>query len=151
MPFSVKISSHRCKFSASHFLFNHEKCSRLHGHNYDVQFEIIGDLDEHFFVVDFFEVKKRVSEIVDNLDHAVLIAQESKFIKISKEKGQIKVDFNQKHYEFPEVDVRLLPLPATTAEMLAKYLYDKLKPQFPQYKMKVEVGESEGSIASYTE
>lgn len=151
MPFSVKISSQRCKFSASHFLYNHEKCSRLHGHNYDVQFEIIGDLDEHFFVVDFFEVKKRVSEIVDNLDHAVLIAQESKFIKITKEKGQIKVDFNQKHYEFPEVDVRLLPLPATTAECLAKYFYDKLKPQFPKYKMKVDVGESEGSVASYTE
>ena len=90
-------------------------------------------------------------QIVDFLDHAVLLPENSPEMQIVKEDGQIKVDFNNKHYEFPEMDVRLLPIEASTAELLAKYIYDQLKVNFQAYQLRVEVGESEGSVAIYTE
>src|SRR5271157_2648024 len=147
MGFTVRLSDPKCKFSASHFLFNHEKCSRLHGHNYMVNVEVIGPLNDQHLVVDFFDLKARTMEILDGLDHAILLAELSPEMNIVREQGQVKVDFNEKHYEFPEIDVRFLPIEATTAELLAKYIHDQLKPNFMEYQLRVEVGETEGSIA----
>ena len=42
MVYSVRVADPRNKFSASHFLFEHDKCSRLHGHNYHVAVELAG-------------------------------------------------------------------------------------------------------------
>ena len=114
MVYSIRVSDPRCKFSASHFLYQHDKCSRLHGHNYTLVVEISGDLDEHFYVIDFYELKTKMIEITNTLDHAVLLPEKSEKIKIEKFEidgyVSVKVDFNGKHYEFPGVDVRLLPI-----------------------------------------
>lgn len=151
MVYSVRVSDPRCNFSAAHFLFQHDKCSRIHGHNYFINTEISGKLNENFFVVDFFIIKSKLIEIASELDHAILLPAKSHNIKITKRNAQLLVDFNGKHYEFPEIDVRLLPIEATTAELLAKYVHDKLKENFKDYKLKVELGESEGSVAIYSE
>ena len=151
MGFSVRISDARCKFAAAHFLYQHDKCSRLHGHNYIVNAELKGKLNEKFFVVDFFDVKSKLMEITNHLDHHLLIPKDSEDIHIIQEtpNSQIRVNFNGKHYEFPPEDVCLLPLKATTAELLAEYIHRKMKLSFPTYRLKVEVGESKGSIAIY--
>ena len=153
MAFSVRISDPRCKFAAAHFLYQHDKCSRLHGHNYIVNVELTGELNDKSFVVDFFEVKSKLIAITNRLDHHLLIPAESREIQITQETpdSQIHVEFNGKHYEFPPEDVILLPLVATTAELLAQYIYLEMHPEFPLFKLKVEVGESEGSIAIYEE
>jgi len=151
MPYTIRLADPKCKFSASHFLYQHEKCSRLHGHNYSIDVEITGELNENFFVIDFFVLKKAVLEIADELDHAILIPKESETMQISEHGTQLKIDFNGKHYEFPKSDVRLLPIKATTAELLAKFIHDRLKKTFPQFHMKIFVAESEGSTAIYQE
>ncbi len=155
MPYTVRISDPRCKFSASHFLYEHDKCSRLHGHNYAVNAEVSGELNENFFVVDFYELKSELFAIIEELDHAILIPSLSKNIVVEKfEKGnlnQIKVQFNGKYYEFPSQDVRLLPIQATTAELLSNLIHSKLKKKFQNFKLCIEVAESDGSIARYSE
>ena len=50
----------------------------------------------------------------------------------------------------PKIDVFLMPIKATTAELLAKYIYDCLNKEFSSFHYKVEVGESSGSIAIYS-
>ena len=57
--FTVRLSDPKCKFSASHFLYNHEKCSRLHGHNYLVDVEVTCPLNDQYLVVDFFETEDK--------------------------------------------------------------------------------------------
>ncbi|MHA1500029.1 MAG: 6-carboxytetrahydropterin synthase, partial [Promethearchaeota archaeon] len=52
---------------------------------------------------------------------------------------------------FPRSDVCFLPLAATTSELLAKYIYDKLKEIYRDKKIVVKVGESKSSMASYEE
>ncbi len=132
-------------------MYLHYKCSRLHGHNYVVNVELKGELNEKFFVVDFFDVKSKLMEITNRLDHRLLIPKDSEDIRIVQEtpNSQIRVNFNGKHYEFPPEDVYLLPLKATTAELLAQYIHRKMKLCFPTHQVKVEVGESKGSIAIY--
>jgi len=151
MGFKIIVNESKVKFSACHFLKEHIKCSRLHGHNYYVSVEVSDKLDSNYFVVDFMELTKKLKELVEPLDHFILIPTESEEIKIKEDKESIEVITPTKRYVFPRVDVCLLPMPATTSELLAKYLHDKLKEIYKEKKLVVKVGESKSSMASYKE
>jgi len=151
MKYKVIVNESKVKFSACHFLKEHYKCSRLHGHNYYVSVEISDSLDENYFVVDFMELTKVLKEIVEPLDHYILIPTEAKDISIKKEEDSVEIMTPSKRYVFPLSDVCFLPLPATTSELLAKYIHDKLKSIYINKKIVVKVGESKSSIAIYEE
>jgi len=151
MGFKVIVNESKVKFSACHFLKEHFKCSRLHGHNYYVSIEVSDNLDDNYFVVDFMELNKKLKLIIEPMDHYILIPTESKDIKIREEQGSVEVITPTKRYVFPRSDVCFLPLPATTSELLAKYIYDKLKEIYKDKKIVVKVGESKSSMASYEE
>jgi 6-pyruvoyltetrahydropterin/6-carboxytetrahydropterin synthase len=101
-------------------------------------------------VLDFKEVKDRVSDLCDSLDHTILIPTSSPTLKIVENEGQIEVRSAGKFYSFPKEDCKLLPIKATTAEELARHVYMELKKTLPLLK-KAYVSESEGSIAFYSE
>ena len=58
-------------FAAGHALRNYRgKCENVHGHNYRCQVTLEGEqLDSIGLLVDFVEVKKLMSKVVDRLDH----------------------------------------------------------------------------------
>ncbi len=63
------------RFEAAHTLSaapQGHKCRRLHGHSYRVDIHVTGPVDEHGWVMDFGEVKRRVEPIIDRLDHHLL-------------------------------------------------------------------------------
>lgn len=151
MGYKVIVNESKVKFSASHFLKEHFKCSRLHGHNYYVSVEVSDNLDENYFVVDFIDLNAKLKEIIEPMDHYVLIPTEAEEIKIKKDQDSVEITTPTKRYVFPLVDVCFLPLPATTSELLAKYIHDKLKELYKGKKIVVKVGESKSSIASYEE
>ncbi|MBY9005130.1 MAG: 6-carboxytetrahydropterin synthase [Candidatus Lokiarchaeota archaeon] len=151
MGYKIIVNDTKVKFSACHFLKEHPKCSRLHGHNYYVSVEMSADLDENFFVVDFMELKEKLKQIIEPLDHYILVPTKSKEIKVTEMGDSIEVIMSSKKYVFPKTDVCLLPLPATTSEILAKFIYDKLKNIYKSKRITVKVGESKGSVASYEE
>jgi len=68
------------KFSAAHILGNPEcdkewnqgmygKCCNLHGHTWDVHFEVVGNVDEKSGMIVNFNVLK---DIIDGLDHNLI-------------------------------------------------------------------------------
>lgn len=63
-------------FEAAHYLPNvptGHKCGRLHGHSFKFLVEIGGEVDEHTgFIVDFGDVKKKLSDMYEELDHHYL-------------------------------------------------------------------------------
>ncbi len=85
-------------FAAGHALRNYYgKCENVHGHNYRVRITIEGErLNSTGLLVDFVEVKRLMSTVVDYLDH--------RFIN-----------------ELPPFDV-LNP----SAENMARYFYDEV-------------------------
>ncbi len=149
MGFKVIVESTDIKFSASHFLKHPLQCTRLHGHNYYVYVEISDNLDENHFVVDFTHLKENLRSIVKPMDHYVLIPTESDELEIREEKDSVEVMTSKKRYVFPREDIFFLPLPATTSELLAKYIHDKMKEIYKNKKILVRVGESKSTMAVF--
>lgn len=58
------------RISAGHRLMHHDgKCSRPHGHNYEISVEICGEVTEEGWVVD----KGDITEVIDEWDHRFLL------------------------------------------------------------------------------
>ncbi|MFX1498363.1 MAG: 6-pyruvoyl tetrahydropterin synthase family protein [Promethearchaeota archaeon] len=149
MGYKVIINSNRIKFSACHFLKEPLKCSRLHGHNYYVSVELEAELDENYFVEDFIKLKKIIKEVVKQLDHFILIPNESSDFKMKKNLDSLEIQALNKRYVFPLSEVVFLPIPATTSELLAKYIYEKIKEHYKNKKLTVKLEESKDTMAIY--
>lgn len=150
MTHKVEINSNIIKFSACHFLKEPRKCSRLHGHNYYVSVEITSDLDPNFFVVDFIELKKELKSIVKPLDHFILIPEMSEDLEIQIWESNVNISTKSgKKYTFPLSEVKFLPLPETTSELLAKYIHDQIKLKYKDKKVMVRLEESRSTSAIY--
>ena len=90
-----------------------------------------------------------MESIVEPLNHYVLIPTESDDIKIREDKDSVEIIAYNKRYVLPRTDVFFIPLPATTSELLAKYIHDKLKEIYENKKILVRVGESKSTSAEY--
>ena len=146
----LAINDPKLNFSSSHFIVDHERCERLHGHNYRVRAEVTGALLDSFMVMDFKEIKDRINAVCERLDHKVLLPKNSSSLVIKEKSGQLEVKTHSKFYSLPKEDCVLLPIKATTAEELARYVFRELKKSLPQLR-KIYVAESEGSTAFYSE
>lgn len=155
-PYEVRVSKDYLVFAAGHFITYGGQCERLHGHNYRVSAVVAGDVDENHYVFDFVELKAIMREIIKELDHKMLLPEHNPALKIGEDGDSISVRYEERRYLFPRQDVVLLPVPNTTAEMLAKYLAGQLREVLSGRRarltgMAVEVEESFGQSAWYRE
>jgi 6-pyruvoyltetrahydropterin/6-carboxytetrahydropterin synthase len=151
MSYKIIVDGNMHKFSSAHFVIGHDKCGRIHGHNFHVAVEISGPLDSQYFVIDFIDVKNAIKAEVDKLDHRILIPVSAKSLTLKESKDSIEFSFLGKKYMVPREDACLLPLPAITSELLAKHFHDALSQKFKGYKIKVRIGETSASFAEYGE
>lgn len=74
MPVSVSKSF---RFEAAHRLPWYDgACRHLHGHSYELIVELLGEPDGRGMVADFKAIKRLVAPLVDQWDHALLVAVE---------------------------------------------------------------------------
>lgn len=114
-------------FDAAHLLPGHKgKCANLHGHTWMVEIEATStELDEKGMVLDFFDLKETLNEVISKFDH--------RFIN-----------------EIKPFDV--IP---PTSENLAKYIFDELFSRIKTLSRSVAlssvtVSESRHSSATYS-
>lgn len=125
--FRVRLEKDYLVFSAAHFItFNGNVCERLHGHNYRVFAEVAGDLDENQYVVDFIALRDILKRLVDELDHHVLLPQNHRAIRVRSGEREVEATFADRRWVFPKEDCVILPVENTTAELLARYLGERL-------------------------
>ena len=110
-------------FDAAHYLRNYQgSCERLHGHTYKVQLVLrSAELDETGIAADFREVKTALREAVAALDHQCL----------------------NDLVPFAEIN--------PSAENLARYLFDSLRPALSVSLHRVTVWETPTTSATYFE
>jgi len=155
--YKVVVEKDYLVFAAGHFITYGDLCEALHGHNYRARVELEGELDENSYVFDFVTLKRIMRRLVDEIDHKMLLPLNNRFLELREADGEIEVRYRDRRYVFPRDDVVLLPIPNTTAEMLACYLADRLKTELVQYgtanltALAVEVEESFGQSAWYRE
>lgn len=106
-------------FSAAHFLPGHEKCGKMHGHNYKVTVRLNGTFERlsNGMVIDFSDLKQIVNATISGLDHTCL--NES------------------------------LPFEYPTAELISKFIYDKLERGLKARMHSVTVQETDDCRVTY--
>ena len=134
------------RFSSAHIIPEYEKCGRLHGHTYAVHIKIGGKPDNKGIIMDFSQIKDTLRQIVNELDHKILIPEKNTVAKIKKDKDSINVNSLGKHYVFPISDCILLPIISTSAENLAGYFLKRIIKEisFPKEINSIEIGVDEG-------
>ncbi|HEX4132787.1 MAG TPA: 6-pyruvoyl tetrahydropterin synthase family protein [Pirellulales bacterium] len=125
--YQVRVTKDYLVFSAAHFItYAGNICERLHGHNYRVAAEVSGPLDENHYVVDFIALRDALKAICDELDHHVLLPTQHPTIKVVADADSVEARFEDRRWVFPRGDCILLPVPNTTAEMLARHIGRRL-------------------------
>jgi 6-pyruvoyltetrahydropterin/6-carboxytetrahydropterin synthase len=154
--FQVRVSKDYLVFCSGHFIsYEGDKCERLHGHNYRAAVEVEGGLDENFYVFDFITLKKRAKLITDELDHRMMLPTKNRVILLEESARSIRVGYKDREWLFPRDDCVLLPIENTTAELLARYIGERLREDlrhtcnYVPAVLRVEVEESFGQSATY--
>jgi len=106
------------------------KCKNIHGHSYKMMVELDGELDKNGMVLDYYELKKIVNPIIENLDHAFMVNENDKPVIEFLEKldsKRVKVKFE------------------STVENITRYFLNEIKKHnLPEniHKLKVRVCET---------
>jgi 6-pyruvoyltetrahydropterin/6-carboxytetrahydropterin synthase len=155
--FKVRVTKDHLVFCSGHFIsYEGDRCERLHGHNYRTTVEIEGNLDENHYVFDFVALKNRTKAITDELDHRMLLATRNPLIAVEEGPRGVHVRYRDREWLFPGDDCVLLPIENTTAELLARYIAERLaddlarRYQFTPTVLRVEVEENIGQSATCT-
>jgi 6-pyruvoyltetrahydropterin/6-carboxytetrahydropterin synthase len=155
--FKVSVTKDHLVFASGHFIsYEGDRCERLHGHNYRATVEIEADLDpKSWYVFDFIALKRHTKEIVDELDHRMMLPTKNPVIRLDEAGTGIRVRYKDREWLFPRADCVLLPIENTTAELLARYIGERLREElkktygFVADVLRVEVEENVGQSATY--
>jgi 6-pyruvoyltetrahydropterin/6-carboxytetrahydropterin synthase len=154
--FKVRVTKDTLVFCSGHFIsYEGDKCERLHGHNYRATIEIEGGLDENHYVFDFIALKHRTRALTDELDHRMLLPTRNPHVRVEAGPRSVHVRYRDREWLFPREDCVLLPIENTTAELLARYLAQRLlnelrrQHNYQPEVLRVEVEENVGQSAVY--
>lgn len=154
---SVRVTKDTLVFSAAHFItFNRTICERIHGHNWRVEAEIEGPLDENHYVYDFIALRDGLQALVQELDHRVLLPDRHPMIHVtvSDNEREVTAKFEDRRWVFPREDCVILPIENTTAELISRWIGQtlilrlKLKEQHGLTRLRVSVEENFGQWAN---
>jgi 6-pyruvoyltetrahydropterin/6-carboxytetrahydropterin synthase len=154
--FKVRVTKDHLVFSSGHFIsYEGDKCERLHGHNYRTAVEVEGELDENSYVFDFIALKNRTKVITDELDHRMLLPTKNERIRVEAGPKSVHVRYGDREWLFPRGDCVLMPIENTTAELLARYVGQRLLEDLRRHHayepkiLKVEIEENTGQSATF--
>jgi 6-pyruvoyl-tetrahydropterin synthase len=154
--FSIHVAKENLKFSAAHFIAYPGFREPLHGHNYQVGVKVEGHLATTGYVLDFGLIKRLTKQIVDRLDERTIIPSSSDCLEIRHQNGQVSVTYEGDNFLFPANDVALLPIVHSSAEELARFIWNELSDELVKrgafddvIAMEVSVAEGPGQAAIY--
>ena len=122
------------RISAGHRLLHHDgKCSRPHGHNYEITVEVTGELTEEGWVVD----KGDITGIISEWDHMFLLEAGDPLVEAFETSG--------------DGDATVVLEDPPTAEVMSVVLERRMLDAFPDTvsDVSVEVRETSELCASY--
>ncbi len=154
--FAIHVAKENLKFSAAHFIAYPGFREPLHGHNYQVGIRVSGGLSSSGYVLDFGLVKKLTREIVERLDERTLIPARSDCLSIEEMGEQVRIRYEGDEFILPRKDVCLLPIVHSSAEELARLIWEELRSALRTNRaldgvtaLEVAVAEGPGQAAIY--
>jgi 6-pyruvoyltetrahydropterin/6-carboxytetrahydropterin synthase len=121
--FAIRLDHPSLYFSAAHFIsLSSTETESLHGHNYFTTCTIEGPLNEEQYVLDFLAVRGMLAEVLETLDHRILLPDRHPRLQLKTESGEIEVRMENRRWVFPHDEVLLLPVENTTTEKIAQWI-----------------------------
>jgi 6-pyruvoyltetrahydropterin/6-carboxytetrahydropterin synthase len=154
--FVLRLAKEDFKFSVAHFtVFSEAVAEDLHGHNYRVRVEIVGDaLDRLGLLLDLRGVKSEIRRLCAELDSRTLVPERCDLVRVVAVDGDgLEVRFGPRVYRLPRAEVRLLPIRNTSIEELALWFWRQLEPTLAGgvvSELRVEVEETAGQSCVYS-
>lgn len=116
--------------------FHNGVCKNIHGHSYQMRVEIEGEIDSNGMIMDYYDMDTILAPLISKLDHSFCVNDDDTImLNFLKEN-------NFKYYVIPST---------TTAENLAQYILDNVKPEFQKFKnlnkIKIRVNETDDVFA----
>jgi 6-pyruvoyltetrahydropterin/6-carboxytetrahydropterin synthase len=124
--YAVRIHPGELHFNAAHFITFNRTCENLHGHNFHVRLEARGDNGEDAFVIDFVLLNRLGAAICRELHDGVLLPANGDEVELTEHDGLVTASSYGKRFTIPKESAIILPLPNTTAEMLAYHIGERL-------------------------
>ena len=156
--YAIRLDKAEFTFCAAHFItYAGDVCEPVHGHNYRVAVEANGPLDENSYVLDFIATRDSLAAITRELDHRMLLPTGHSLIRVEEAIGplggaEVVATFRDRRWVFPKSDCVLLPLANTTAELLARWIGERLLADLTERgeptptRLVVEVDECDGQV-----
>ena len=146
--FSIHVAKENLKFSAAHFIAYPGFREPLHGHNYQVGVYVEGRLANTGYVIDFGLIKKLTKEIVDRFDERTLVPANSDCLAIDAPAGgPVRIRYENDEFVIPAADACLVPIVHSSAEELARHIWDELAAALGARGALAEVTAMEVSVA----
>lgn len=106
------------------------------GESWQVDIELVGELDEQGMVFDFGHVKKRIKQIIDQeLDHRFVISSQLKTLDVNHTQRKTKLSWESQlgsyAHESPKDAIVLLDAKSINTKTVKTYLESVIKPALP--------------------
>ncbi len=159
--YAIRLAKQDFKFSVAHFtIFGPARAEPLHGHNYRLALEVVGDaVDELGLLADCDRLKRAARAACAALDDKVLLPEASSFLAVGRsgvakggQAGTLAVRFADREYRFPEDEVLLLPLANVTMELLARWAWERIAKVArggAVQSLMIEIEETPGQLCRY--
>lgn len=131
-------------------IFPKDNLGIIHGHNYNITFEVsTNEMNDDFMVMDFKQIKKIIHNYMDQYDHSLILKE-----------GDVLIDFYRDEYAKRNIDLNKTRLfiwkQAPTAEYMSYYWYKVFIEKFKNAgidvaKLAITVEETSHNSVTYTE
>jgi 6-pyruvoyltetrahydropterin/6-carboxytetrahydropterin synthase len=119
---TIEIQKEYLHFSAAHFtIFSATERENLHGHNFQVEAILDGEIGDDGLCFDYNEIKNRLKTLCNELDEKVLLPEQSPYLTITHDEDYVVATFGIERIPFLPRDVSTLPLRNITVEELAHW------------------------------
>lgn len=123
----IEIDKHALNFSIAHFtIFSATSRENLHGHNFQVQCELIAPVSANGLTFDYGIVKKAIRDLCDQLDEKTVLPENSPHLQLEREGDYTIAIYNNERLPFLQRDVLTLPIANTTVEEFSYYFLNRL-------------------------
>ncbi|MEM8836040.1 MAG: 6-carboxytetrahydropterin synthase [Planctomycetota bacterium] len=154
---TIRVDREVIGFVAGHFtIFGESQRERLHGHNFDVSFEVDGEVDDNGMLANYSQLRRSMRDLTQELDEYFLLPSQSPHLRIERDGEMVYAHFAGTRIPFLAEDVLVLPVVNVTLEELARYLTEQfidrtgLRRDDSVLSVTVRVSSKPGQDASFT-
>ena len=123
----IEIAKHALNFSVAHFtIFSKTDRENLHGHNFQVECELVAPVGDDGLMFDYGIIKKAIRRICEELDEQVILPENSPYLDLEDEGDYTIAIFNSERLPFLKRDVTTLPIANTTVEEFSHLILHRL-------------------------